>query len=105
MDNIKQLLPQLMEWLPADIKLTIIADRTTTIRASVADVQYTMLITIALVLLVVLIFMRRLMPTIAAAVTVPLSICGTLAGMWFMGYIARQFLADGADHLGGLRGG
>ncbi|HET6195567.1 MAG TPA: efflux RND transporter permease subunit, partial [Acetobacteraceae bacterium] len=76
-DNIKQLLPQLMEWLPSDIKLTITADRTTTIRASVADVQYTMLITIALVLLVVLIFMRRLVPTIAAAVTVPLSICGT----------------------------
>ncbi len=90
-DNIKQLLPQLMEWLPSDIKLTITADRTTTIRASVADVQYTMLITIALVLLVVLIFMRRLVPTIAAAVTVPLSICGTLAGMWFMGYMLDNF--------------
>ena len=85
-DRIKQLLPQLMEWLPANIRLTIIADRTTTIRASVADVQYTLLITIALVLLVVFIFMRRLIPTIAAAVTVPLSICGTLAGMWFLGY-------------------
>src|ERR1700722_14937649 len=81
-NRIKQLLPQLMEWLPANIKLTVIADRTTTIRASVNDVQYTLLITIALVLLVVLVFMRRLMPTIAAAATVPLSICGTLAGMW-----------------------
>ena len=50
-----------------------------------------MLITIALVLLVVLMFMRRLMPTIAAAVTVPLSICGTLAGMWFMGYLLDNF--------------
>ena len=75
----------------ADIQLTVISDRTTTIRASVADVQYTMLITIALVLLVVLIFMRRLVPTIAAAVTVPLSICGTLAGMWFMGYMLDNF--------------
>ena len=90
-DRIKELLPQLMEWLPANIKLTVISDRTTTIRASVADVQYTMLITIALVLLVVLVFMRRLMPTIAAAVTVPLSICGTLAGMWFMGYLLDNF--------------
>jgi multidrug efflux pump len=90
-NNIKQLLPQLMEWLPANIQLTIIADRTTTIRASVADVQYTMLITIALVLLVVLMFMRRLLPTLAAAVTVPLSICGTLAGMWFMGYSLDNF--------------
>ena len=90
-DHIKELLPQLMEWLPANIKLTVISDRTTTIRASVADVQYTMLITIALVLLVVLVFMRRLVPTIAAAVTVPLSICGTLTGMWFMGYLLDNF--------------
>jgi multidrug efflux pump len=90
-DRIKALLPQLMEWLPANIKLTIISDRTTTIRASVNDVQYTMLITITLVLLVVLLFMRRLMPTLAAAVTVPLSICGTLAGMWFMGYLLDNF--------------
>ena len=90
-DHIKELLPQLMEWLPANIQLTVISDRTTTIRASVADVQYTMLITIALVLLVVLVFMRRLVPTIAAAVTVPLSICGTLAGMWFMGYLLDNF--------------
>jgi multidrug efflux pump len=90
-DRIKELLPQLMEWLPANIELTVIADRTTTIRASVADVQYTMMVTIALVLLVVLLFMRRLMPTIAAAVTVPLSICGTLAGMWFMGYMLDNF--------------
>src|SRR5271166_1085430 len=86
-DRIHELLPQLMEWLPANIKLTVISDRTTTIRASVADVQYTMAITIALVLL----FMRRLLPTIAAAVTVPLSICGTLTGMWFMGYMLDNF--------------
>ncbi len=90
-NRIKELLPQLMEWLPANIKLTVIADRTSTIRASVADVQYTMMLTIALVLLVVLMFMRRLLPTIAAAVTVPLSICGTLAGMWFMGYLLDNF--------------
>jgi multidrug efflux pump len=90
-DRIKALLPQLMEWLPANINLTVISDRTSTIRASVADVQYTMLMTIALVLLVVLVFMRRLMPTFAAAVTVPLSICGTLAGMWFMGYLLDNF--------------
>jgi multidrug efflux pump len=90
-DRIKQLLPQLLEWLPANIKLTVIADRTTTIRASVADVQYTLLITVALVLMVVLLFMRRLTPTVAAAVTVPLSISGTLAGMWFMGYLIDNF--------------
>ena len=90
-DRIRELLPQLMAWLPPDIKLTVVSDRTTTIRASVTDVQYTLGITIGLVLLVVLLFMRRLVPTIAAAVTVPLSICGTLAGMWFLGYTIDNF--------------
>ena len=90
-DRVQALLPQLLSWMPPDINLTVIADRTTTIRASVEDVQYTLLITIALVLLVVLVFMRRLMPTLAAAVTVPLSICGTLAGMWFLDYSLDNF--------------
>ena len=80
-NSVKALLPQLMSWMPPDIKLSVIADRTTTIRASVEDIQYTLLITIGLVLMVVALFMRRLMPTIAAAVTVPLSICGTLGAM------------------------
>ncbi len=90
-DGLKALLPQLLRWLPPDIQLSVISDRTTTIRASVTDIQWTLLITIALVLMVVLIFMRRLIPTLAAAVTVPLSISGTLAGMWFMGYTIDNF--------------
>ncbi|MBV9654678.1 MAG: efflux RND transporter permease subunit [Acetobacteraceae bacterium] len=90
-DSLKALLPQLMSWMPPDIKLSVIADRTTTIRASVEDVQYTLLITIALVLMVVALFMRRLMPTIAAAVTVPLSICGTLGAMYLFGYSLDNF--------------
>ncbi|HEY5301624.1 MAG TPA: efflux RND transporter permease subunit [Acetobacteraceae bacterium] len=91
LDRVRALLPQLMSWMPAGIKLTVIQDRTATIRASVADVQYTLLITIVLVLLVVLLFMRRLVPIAAAAVTVPLSLCGTLAGMWFLGYSLDNF--------------
>ena len=90
-DRIRDLLPLLMTWLPPDIQLSVMTDRTITIRASVVDVQYTLLVTIALVLLVVLIFMRRLVPTVAAAVTVPLSISGTLAGMWFIGYTIDNF--------------
>ena len=90
-DGLRDLLPQLMRWLPPDIQVSVISDRTTTIRASVADVQWTLLITIVLVLLVVLGFMRRLIPTLAAAVTVPLSIAGTLAGMWFMGFTIDNF--------------
>ena len=90
-DGVRALLPQLMRWLPPGIQVSVISDRTTTIRASVADVQYTLLITIVLVLMVVLIFMRRLIPILAAAVTVPLSISGTLGGMWFLGYAIDNF--------------
>ena len=90
-DGIKALMPRLMAWLPPGIQVTIIADRTTTIRASVHDVRITLLISIALVLLVVLIFMRRLVATAAAAVTVPLSISSTLVGMWFLGYQIDNF--------------
>ena len=90
-DHIHALLPRLMSWLPSGIQLTVISDRTTTIRASVNDVQWTLLITIVLVLMVVLLFMRRLVPTVAAAVTVPLSLSGTLAAMWAMGYAIDNF--------------
>ncbi|MBU6498387.1 MAG: efflux RND transporter permease subunit, partial [Rhodospirillales bacterium] len=90
-DNLRAMLPQLQSWMPPGIKLTILSDRTQTIRASVADVQYTLLITIALVLMVVLLFMRRMAPTIATAVTVPLSIAGTLAAMWFYGFALDNF--------------
>src|SRR5215472_7364585 len=78
-DGIHEILPLLQSWMPPDIKLTILSDRTSTIRASVDDVEITLLITVALVLMVVLVFMRRLVPTIAAGATVPLSIAGTLA--------------------------
>jgi multidrug efflux pump len=71
--------------------MTVVADRTTTIRASVDDIEYTLLATVALVLLVIFVFMRRLMPMAAAAVTVPLSIAGTLAGIWLFGYSLDNF--------------
>ena len=90
-DNVLAVLPLLQSWMPPDIHLTILADRTTTIRASLDSVQWTMLITVGLVLLVVLLFMRRLVPTIAAAVTVPLSIAGTLAAMWAYGFALDNF--------------
>ena len=90
-DRITAMLPQLRRWLPNDLDVSIISDRTATIRASVNDVQFTLLITVALVLMVVLIFMRRLVPTVAAAVTVPLSLSGTLAAMWAMGYAIDNF--------------
>jgi hydrophobe/amphiphile efflux-1 (HAE1) family protein len=90
-DSVKQILPLLQSWMPPDVTLTILSDRTGTIRASVDDVQYTLLLTVALVLLVVLLFMRRAVPTIAAGVTVPLSIAGTLAAMWLYGFALDNF--------------
>jgi multidrug efflux pump len=90
-DRIKAELPQLLVWMPPDIDVTIISDGTTTIRASVDDVQFNLLMSVALVLLVVLVFMRRVVPTLAAAATVPLSIAGTLAAMWMLGYSLDNF--------------
>ncbi len=90
-DRIRAALPQLEGWMPPGIKFTILSDRTNTIRASVYDIQITMLIAIAMVLLVVLLFMRRAVPTLAAAATVPLSIAGTFAAMWFAGFTLDNF--------------
>ena len=90
-NRVKAELPHLLAWMPPDIKAKILSDRTTTIRASVDDVEVTLLISIALVLLVVMLFMRRLVPMLAAAVTVPLSIAGTLAAMWQLGYSLDNF--------------
>ncbi len=90
-DRVRAALPQLLAWIPPDVHMATISDRTTTIRASVHDVEWTLLISIALVLMVVALFMRRLVPTLAAAVTVPLSIAGTLAAMYLLGYSLNNF--------------
>ncbi len=90
-DRVRAALPQLMAWIPPDIHLATISDRTTTIRASVEDVEWTLLISIALVLMVVALFMRRLVPTLAAAVTVPLSLAGTLGAMYLLGFSLNNF--------------
>jgi multidrug efflux pump len=85
-DGVKALLPDLQRWIPAGIDITVLTDRTTTIRASVHDMQFTLLLAIGLVMMVVFVFLRRATPTIAAGVTVPLSLAGTCAAMWALGY-------------------
>ncbi len=90
-DAVKAVLPLLRSWMPPDIKLSILSDGTTTIRAGIDEVQITLLLSVACVLLVVLLFMRRLVPIVAAAVTAPLSIAGTLAAMWFEGFSLDNF--------------
>ena len=90
-DRVRAQLPQLLNWLPPDIVVRTISDRTTTIRASVADVETTLLISVVLVLAVVAVFMRRLVPTLAAAVTVPLSLAGTMGAMYLFGFSLNNF--------------
>ena len=85
-DGVKALLPEISRWIPAGIDVTVLTDRTTTIRASVDDMQKTLLISIALVMLVVFAFLRRVAPTFAAGVTVPLALAGSFAGMWVFGF-------------------
>ncbi len=85
-DRIKKLLPQLQSSLPAAIKVSILTDRTTTIRASVADVQFELLLTIALVVMVIFVFLRSVRATIIPSFAVPLSLVGTFGVMYLLGY-------------------
>ncbi len=85
-DRIHALLPELKRWVPAGIRFSVLTDRTLMIRASVRDMQLTLGATIILVMLVVFVFLRRLTPTVAVGITVPLSLSGTCAAMWFAGF-------------------
>ena len=85
-DRIYELLPEIKRWIPAGIEISVLSDRTRTIRASVLDMQLTLLATVVLVMLVVFVFLRRAAATIAAGVTVPLSLAGTCAMMWVAGF-------------------
>ena len=85
-DRIKALLPQLQASLPPAIKINVVSDRTQTIRASVNDVQFTLMLTVALVVMVIFIFLRNFWATVIPAVTVPLSLIGTFAVLYEMNY-------------------
>jgi multidrug efflux pump len=85
-DRIKALIPELQQWIPAGVEISVLTDRTGTIRASVADMQWTLGATVVLVMAVVLLFLRRATPTIAAGISVPLALAGTCAGMWLAGF-------------------
>jgi hydrophobe/amphiphile efflux-1 (HAE1) family protein len=85
-DHIKQALPQLEASLPPSLNIHIVSDRTQTIRASVADVQHTLLLTIGLVVGVILLFLRKLWGTVIPAISVPMSLIGTFMVMYLLGY-------------------
>jgi multidrug efflux pump len=85
-DRVKKLLPQLKANLPASMDVSILTDRTTTIRASVRDVKFSLLLTVALVVMVIFLFLRNVSATIIPSVAVPLSLVGTLGVMYLLGY-------------------
>jgi len=106
-DRIKALLPQLQTTLPPAIQVSVLTDRTVTIRASVKDVQFSLMLTVALVVMVIFLFLRNIPATIIPSVAVPLSLVGTLAVMYLVGYslnnltlmaltIATGFVVDDA---------
>jgi multidrug efflux pump len=106
-DGIKELLPQLQATLPAAIELSILTDRTTTIRSSVEHVEFDLMLSIALVVMVIFLFLRNFTATMIPSVAVPLSLIGTFAAMYQLGFslnnltlmaltIATGFVVDDA---------
>ncbi|WHZ30287.1 MAG: Multidrug efflux system MdtABC-TolC, inner-membrane proton/drug antiporter MdtB (RND type) [Nitrospira sp.] len=85
-DRIKKLLPQLQGTLPSSVHVTVLSDRTTSIRASVRDVQFELMFAVALVIMVIFLFLRTLSATVIPAAAVPLSLVGTFGAMYVMGF-------------------
>ncbi|NOS81671.1 MAG: MdtB/MuxB family multidrug efflux RND transporter permease subunit [Nitrospira sp.] len=85
-DRIKKLLPQLQSALPSSVQVTVLTDRTISIRASVRDVQFELMLAVALVIMVIFLFLRTLSATVIPAAAVPLSLVGTFGVMYLMGF-------------------
>ncbi|MCK9226796.1 MAG: multidrug efflux RND transporter permease subunit [Syntrophorhabdaceae bacterium] len=85
-DQIKKVLPQLQGALPPSVKVSVLTDRTTTIRASVRDVQFEMILAVVLVVMVMFLFLRSIHATIIPSVAVPLSLVGTFGAMYLLGF-------------------
>ncbi|MBI1775580.1 MAG: efflux RND transporter permease subunit [Proteobacteria bacterium] len=106
-DAVRALLPKLQNLVPPTLKISVVADRTVTIRAAIADVQFTLVLTAALVVLVIFLFLRRLWATVIPSVTLPVSLIATFGGMAAAGFslnnlslmaltIASGFVVDDA---------
>jgi hydrophobe/amphiphile efflux-1 (HAE1) family protein len=85
-DRIKAVLPQIKNWIPPSIEISEISDRTTTIRAAFNDVQFSLVLSVALVVMVIFLFLRRFWPTFIACIAMPLAIAGTLGFMYLFDY-------------------
>ena len=102
-DRIKALLPTFREQLPPSMALDIRNDRSVAIRDSVRDVKLTLLVTIALVVLVIFLFLRNVSATLIPSLALPASLVGTFMVMYLLGYSLDNSVADGAHALGRLR--
>jgi hydrophobe/amphiphile efflux-1 (HAE1) family protein len=85
-DSIKALLPKLQSSLPPALKIDVVTDRTTTIRAAIADVQFTLVLTVVLVVMVIFVFLRKVWATVIPSVTLPVSLIATFGGMALLGF-------------------
>ena len=104
-DAINRILPAFRAQLPASVNLNTLYDRSVSIRSSVHDVQFTLLLAVALVVLVIFLFLRNVSATLIPSLALPMSIVGTFMVMYLLGYTHRQPLAHGADAGGGLHRG
>ncbi|MEN6441566.1 MAG: MdtB/MuxB family multidrug efflux RND transporter permease subunit [Syntrophobacter sp.] len=106
-DRVKKLLPQLQSSLPSSVEVSVLTDRTTTIRGSVEDVQFELMLAVALVVMVIFLFLRNFSATIIPSIAVPLSLVGTFGAMYLLGFslnnlslmaltIATGFVVDDA---------
>ena len=102
--RIKAMMPHALASVPASVKVELVMDRTITINASVHDVEITLLLTFALVVLVIFLFLRNAWATIIPGVTVPLSLLGTCAGMYLIGFSLDNLSLMAPDHRGRVRG-
>src|SRR5438093_2139167 len=85
-DHVKALLPKLRAAIPPSVKVSILTDRTETIRASVRDVQFTLLLTVGLVVMVIFVFLLKLWATVIPSVSLPLAVIGTFGMMKLLGF-------------------
>ena len=104
-DRVRAELPQLHAAIPAAINMQVAMDQTVTIRASVHDVERSLVISVVLVVLVVFFFLRSARTTFIPSVAVPVSLIGTFGVMYLAGLQRGQSVADGVDHLHRIRGG
>ena len=103
-DSVKALLPTFRVQIPPSVQVKLLVDRSVSIRNSVSDVQFTLMLTVFLVVMVIFVFLRNVTATIIPALALPVSVIGTFAGMYVMGYSIDNLSLLALTLSVGLRG-